>query len=370
MKDRICAVCGTKFEAKTERSKYCSDYCKNRSRYPRSQALYSEESEAARLAAVNLYDSDMTTEEIARTIGKSKTFVYLAWHSSGLPKRLTHFQKEVAELRKQGMCCVEIADRLKKQNRTIYNVCNTIGMPFTEDEIKRSVELGKTKAVIVQYGSEFERKQKQIDFIAEHYPGWEYVSGFVSSDGYVELRCKKCNHVIKKSAVAIRHINAPLFCAVCKEHQRQEEIAKRKEERQKAKELAFWGQPFHQMNFNMCSCKECGTYYIGFKDGFCSEECKRKYINRKHDKRIDKAPIVDKSITLKLLYKRDSGKCWLCGRDCNYNDHVYKNGKFVAGREYPSIDHVQPLAKGGSHTWNNVRLAHHYCNTLKRDRVV
>jgi 5-methylcytosine-specific restriction endonuclease McrA len=43
---------------------------------------------------------------------------------------------------------------------------------------------------------------------------------------------------------------------------------------------------------------------------------------------------------------------------------------FIAYGLYPSIDHIVPLAKGGNHTWNNVQLAHHYCNTLKRDKVV
>jgi 5-methylcytosine-specific restriction endonuclease McrA len=38
--------------------------------------------------------------------------------------------------------------------------------------------------------------------------------------------------------------------------------------------------------------------------------------------------------------------------------------------EYGSIDHVLPVSKGGTHTWNNVRLAHRGCNMAKRDRTV
>lgn len=39
------------------------------------------------------------------------------------------------------------------------------------------------------------------------------------------------------------------------------------------------------------------------------------------------------------------------------------------GDNYPSVDHIVPLAKGGLHSWDNVQLAHFKCNTLKGARV-
>lgn len=55
-------------------------------------------------------------------------------------------------------------------------------------------------------------------------------------------------------------------------------------------------------------------------------------------------------------------KCICCG-----SEFVAVN---VVGKTYPSIDHVFPLSKGGLHSWDNVKLAHHYCNTIKSDKVV
>jgi len=33
----------------------------------------------------------------------------------------------------------------------------------------------------------------------------------------------------------------------------------------------------------------------------------------------------------------------------------------------PTIDHVIPLSKGGTHEPANVQLAHYYCNSIKAD---
>ena len=70
-------------------------------------------------------------------------------------------------------------------------------------------------------------------------------------------------------------------------------------------------------------------------------------------------------LSLKALYKRDKGICYLCGKGCNWDDYTIRGNKFIAGNYYPSIDHVIPLSKGGIDTWNNVRLSHRICNSLK-----
>jgi 5-methylcytosine-specific restriction endonuclease McrA len=79
----------------------------------------------------------------------------------------------------------------------------------------------------------------------------------------------------------------------------------------------------------------------------------------------------DAGITLQKLIKRDDGKCHICGKpvdikDCSRDDR----GFYITGNNYPTIDHINPLASGGSHTWDNVKLAHLYCNGAKSNNPV
>ena len=115
---------------------------------------------------------------------------------------------------------------------------------------------------------------------------------------------------------------------------------------------------------------------------FCSINCKRKHSpppNRKKwkrehrhretiRKRCRKYGITerDNSITLSGLIERDHAKCHICSKPVDANDYRRdERGFFIWGNNYPSIDHIRPLAKGGSHTWDNVKLAHLRCNGMK-----
>lgn len=377
---RKCKHCGAEFVPvrNDSRIKYCSRECTERDRWKNKRADLNSATLERYKKIVELYDSDYSVAEIAELFDCSVTVVYAAWKKAGLPKRMTQQQKSVMELRKLGKCSTEIAEELGIKVTTVNATAKTIGMPFTEEEKQKSIKLGKAKAICTQYGNELERRQKQIDFITKYYPQFEYVSGYIASDDFVELRCKECGLVFKRSAVTLRHTECLTSCPICEEKRKQEELVRReaekeaqKQERERERAEAFWSQKFQQVSFKMCQCKECGAFFIGGRSCYCSDECKRKHINRKHDKRLDRANRIDKSISLKKLYKRDKGICWICGGKCDYKDYVKdENGYFIVGANYPSIDHVYPLSKGGNHEWSNVKLAHHYCNTLKNDKVV
>ncbi len=110
-------------------------------------------------------------------------------------------------------------------------------------------------------------------------------------------------------------------------------------------------------------CKICGKHFIAKQMHYtcCSKECSRKNENRNKDKRIYKNGRPDFTITLTKVYLRDGGICQCCGKridfDCEPNSD-----------DYPSIDHIIPIALGGKHQWDNVQLMCRKCNYLKGDR--
>jgi 5-methylcytosine-specific restriction endonuclease McrA len=154
-----------------------------------------------------------------------------------------------------------------------------------------------------------------------------------------------------------------------------EEYKKQKQEqaRQRAEKLALekaWYKALHTIERE---CEECGALFYCLDSEnkkTCSPECSRRYGNRKRDKRIPKEQQVDR-ITLKKLYKRDEGICYLCGEKCDWNDWmVSPKGNSYPGDKYPTIEHVVPISKGGLDAWNNVRLAHWKCNLEKADGII
>ncbi len=124
-------------------------------------------------------------------------------------------------------------------------------------------------------------------------------------------------------------------------------------------------------------CEVCGKlfYHPHPSTLTCSKKCRKKRENKLRklysNERYNENNVVDKDITLEKVFDIDDGICYLCGEPCDYDDYeLTEEGYFIVGKSYPSIEHVRPVSKGGKHSWDNVRLAHHYCNTLKSDKII
>ena len=123
------------------------------------------------------------------------------------------------------------------------------------------------------------------------------------------------------------------------------------------------------INTRSIKCKECGKHFsTHIKDRkYCSKTCSNRYQWRKaytvRRTMIKKNGKIDHCISLEKLYKRDKGICHICTDKVNMNLNTNDN-------MYGSIDHVIPLAKGGTHTWDNVKLAHRICNSIKGAEVL
>lgn len=258
------------------------------------------------------------------------------------------------------------------------------------DDVMAMLEAGYTKKEIGnKYGvsasavKDFKRRhnvqnpnnvdiERIIQNLNDLYEDLEYINGYTNSKSVITIRCKVCGATFERAHDFVRRGIAK--CPACYEAEQNEQRQarerdrerKRKEEReQKRKEAER--ERIAKIEARRHDCPVCGTSTTRRK--YCSDKCSRKLADKnKEIKRRDKinSAMIDKDINLLSLYKRDKGICYLCGKKCNYEDYVIADGAFIAGNWYPSIDHVKQLAKGGKHSWDNVRLAHRICNSIKR----
>jgi len=87
-----------------------------------------------------------------------------------------------------------------------------------------------------------------------------------------------------------------------------------------------------------------------------NKECKIRHIMRKRNAFIS-------NVNSKEIFMRDGWKCQICG------GMVLKRA-VVPHPMAPTIDHIIPLAEGGTHEPKNVQCAHFICNSKKRDKAV
>lgn len=280
-----------------------------------------------------------------------------------LVEKMTHAEKAIRneQMRKyiETHTTRETAEAFGMTESTVCTIC--------KDEISRKPR--------VYHGGKFlkgrhQDTEKIIAIIEQRQTGVEYAGNYTGTDGTVDLRCTCCGNVFTRSWVTVRHKN--IRCDACygkSLREKEEARAAEKAARQAEEEKARWNRAMEnatQLTFKVC--KECGNIFVpeGNVKTYCSDKCRKRALNNHKDRRL-KGKEKDPSITLQKVFSRDGGICYLCGGRCDWSDYERKDGKKIAGNNYPSIDHVIPLAHNGTHTWDNVRLAHRWCNTMKSD---
>lgn len=197
------------------------------------------------------------------------------------------------------------------------------------------------------------------------------------------FRCMKCEH----EEVVQRNAEKEAERKAVSEKKKVEALEeRRKKEQQKADAFNL------MLTEKTHVCKVCGSLFsikeymdergiieVQHDPKFCSIKCQKKnaHMSSKireklngtkratHRRRAKKYGCAyDGSISLKKLIKRDGLRCVLCGGLCNPDDHSWSE---YFGPTYPTIDHIVPMSKGGSHTWDNVQVAHAICNSIKSD---
>lgn len=131
-------------------------------------------------------------------------------------------------------------------------------------------------------------------------------------------------------------------------------------------------------------CAECGkTYQVRGRATVCSLSCRRARDKRQSVEarrafaatEEGKAYFREKEYLRKArknaagyeqfdrheIFVRDNWKCGLCGKK------VKRSAKWP-DPQFPTLDHIIPLARGGPHTRVNVQTAHLRCNCAKNKR--
>ena len=253
----------------------------------------------------------------------------------------------------------EVADKFNTNYETTKVVCR--GIAHQRQRVKQSGIESFTKRFNRKFG-------KSVEIVGE----------YKGIDKRITVKCITCGHVWEWPCGNLRK-GLSCDCPKCKEIERQEKLAieieakqkrqKQRLEENKRKKLAKEKERKEREQAKWHDCPVCGKRTN--RKVYCSDVCARKHYDAIKDvrrrERIEQQ-LVDKDISLDKLIERDNNICWLCGLVCDKTDYTYKGNAFVAGNFYPSIDHVKPLSKGGLHSWNNVKLAHFRCNSIKGNR--
>jgi HNH endonuclease len=115
----------------------------------------------------------------------------------------------------------------------------------------------------------------------------------------------------------------------------------------------------------------------------CSEECSsiRTWQISVREGMLPDAEF-DKSITWDAVWQRFGPYCYICGKEAIHNQEdlglrqgtkAWKERWGDYKRDHTDrdavVEHVYPRSKGGSHNWDNVRIACTRCNLIKGDSI-
>lgn len=176
------------------------------------------------------------------------------------------------------------------------------------------------------------------------------------------VKCVKCGSKKEISSISLR--NKGIKCTPCqmertrKRHEADKQIREWKKNYERGRVLV-------QMEMSFCECGRLIPFGRKVCDA-CKKETKRNLYRRaEHKRRSRERKGFDRTISLEKLYERDHGVCYICNKTCDWQDFQRINGVFLVGGSYPTVEHVKALCHGGTHTWDNVKLACFACNTKK-----
>lgn len=109
------------------------------------------------------------------------------------------------------------------------------------------------------------------------------------------------------------------------------------------------------------TCDQCGADFVPTVNNQvrCSAECMSAWRIGNKARRRGATTIC--SVSPLEIYERDNWTCGICELPVDPNEAYPEPGS-------PSLDHIVPISRGGSHEPGNVQCAHLYCNIVKGNR--
>ncbi|MHA7210803.1 HNH endonuclease [Arthrobacter sp. MDT1-65] len=74
----------------------------------------------------------------------------------------------------------------------------------------------------------------------------------------------------------------------------------------------------------------------------------------------------ERGITVLALRKIHGDNCCYCGIEMDFN----RGPRGTIAPDRATLEHVLPISRGGTHTWDNAALACHHCNTSKNAKTL
>lgn len=193
----------------------------------------------------------------------------------------------------------------------------------------------------------------------------------------IDHPCDGCGKVIKKEAARLNRYPT-LYCTPkCKTATQHRDlwairkavviydpaIAKANKRRPKLKVSA----ETHGLTFRCVHCAVCTTAFVTLRpDVTCGGTCQQEWEARQRQESGQRRRALQRNayrapVRRRDIYSRDDYTCKLCNEPLNMDEKV-------PHPLAPTIDHVRPLARGGTHEPGNVQAAHFLCNSTKSDR--
>lgn len=255
--------------------------------------------------------------------------------------------------------CKDIAIRIRKgikcnpNTEPYHKTCVVCGKPF-DSYREASVTCSTECSALYRKPRKTKSRGERNSFegtVNEKFAGsFEYVS---HKNGRVKLKCKTCGVIIERAKSTV--IQKNVRCENCREmRDAQRELVRVLTELRKARTPR--------------TCQGCGKTFFSMCDEqkYCSQSCRhkaRKSRNSYRSRCRHYGAYYDPQVTREKVLERDGYVCQVCGKKCDENDRSWGS----SGPDFPTLDHIVPLAKGGTHTWDNVQCACGICNSYKRD---